>query len=97
MEKKLIGTMVTMMIMAHETESVGKVVTPEGESDTILGKQNAYLVETTGEDGLKAIKVTVVDNGAPFVAELTCEGNTTVYEGSAEGLIEACEGYLQAW
>ena len=97
MKKKLIGSLATMMIMAHETGEVGKVVTQSGVRDSLVGVQNGFLVETTGADDLKCIRVTIVEDGEPLIAELSCEGEVTLIEGTEERFINACEGYTLAW
>lgn len=97
MKKEMIGSLVTMMIMAHETGEVGKVVTPTGVKRSLTGVQCGFLVETTGAEGVKCIRVTIVEDGEPLIAELSCDGEVTLIEGTEERFINACEGYTLAW
>ena len=43
------------------------------------------------------IRVTIVEDGEPLIAELSCDGEVTLIEGTEDKFINACEGYTLAW
>lgn len=93
MNQRLVGALVTMMIMAHDSGTVGQMVS---EEEGVDHPEFGYKVETSSE-GVIGIKVTVVEDKKNLVAFLSGSGETEMIQGSEEEFVKACESYTLVW
>lgn len=99
MEQKIIGAIVKMLVMAIELNQTGMVIQCSNNDNIefLDGSVDGYCVATDCENNTIGVSVTVAYNGELYKAEMYTNGEVKLIQGDAEGFIEACDEYTQAW